>query len=359
MMKRYAMLALVALAAPACSDDGGGPEADAAPPDAAPIPLAWEPVVTEYDPGALLSGQALAPDDVWVVGGERGKSVVLHFDGTSWETMDPGLNEPLWWVHAFPGGPVYVAGDHGAVARWDGTAWEIMDTGSPGTTLFGIWGAAPDDVWAVGGPTQARVGDIEPEGDVVLHYDGTAWQRVEIQALIDKPASQGKQLFKVWGAGADSVFVVGDVGFALHYDGSAWKSVPLPMPGEQLFTVVGRSATDVYAVGSLLGSVVLNHWDGAAWSDVPLPVQLQAQQVAQGIWTAPGQPVYIGAYNGYTAALSAEGAWTIEDTGFNFVYHSVFGDGTGTLWGVGGDLYSFMADYQGIIISTRPDVPAP
>ncbi len=357
MMKRCAMLALLALAAPACSDDGGGDvEADAAPPDAAPIPLAWETVVNAYQPGALLSGWAPAPDDVWAIGGEQGKSVVLHFDGTAWESMESGLTDQLWWIHGFEGGPVYVAGDHGAIARWDGTAWEVMDSGAPGTTLFGIWGATPDDMWAVGGPSQAPGTGVEPEGNMVLHYDGTAWQRVEIQALLDRPDSAGDNLFKVWGADADTVFIVGDGGLALHYDGADWKELATAAAGQPLFTVVGRSATDVYAVGGL-GFAVLTHWDGDAWSDVPLP--RTAPQAVQGVWTAPGQPVYIGGWYGFTAAMSEDGTWTVTDTGSDFAYHAVFGDGTGTLWGVGGDIYSFMSDYQGIIISTQPSVPAP
>jgi hypothetical protein len=354
MMKRCAMLALLALAAPACSDDGGG-AVDAGPPDAAPVPLAWETVVTDYQPGALLSGWAPAPDDVWAVGGEQGKSVVLHFDGTSWETMDPGLNEQLWWIHGFEGGPVYVAGDHGAIARWDGAAWEIMETGAPGTVLFGIWGAAPDDMWAVGGPTQVRVTGVEPEGDMVLHYDGTAWQRVEIQALIDKPASQGDNLFKIWGTDANTVFIVGDSGLALHYDGAEWTQVPTPATGAPLFTVTGRSATDVYAVGGLLAAILV-HWDGTAWSEVEMPV---APGVTQGVWTAPGEPLYIGGYYGFTAALSDEGAWNVVDTRSQLAYHAVFGDGSGAMWAVGGDIYSQLPDYVGVIISTHPDVPAP
>jgi hypothetical protein len=355
--KLSAMLALLGMGLAACSDDGGeNTEIDAGIDAAPPVELTWGTVVEGYQPGALFSGWAGGPDNIWVVGGEAGKSVVLHFDGASWELIDPGLNEQLWWVHGFADGTIYVAGDHGAIGRWDGTAWEQMESNAPGTVFYGIWGATPDDVWAVGGPTQTPATGVTAEGDVVLHYDGTAWQRVQIQALLDKPASQEKNLFKVWGASADAVFIVGSTGLALHYDGTEWVQMPTQSVGQPLFTVYGRSATDVYAVGGL-GVPVLNHWDGTAWSDVELP--LTAPQAIQGVWTAPGEAVYVGGWYGFTAALNDDSTWTVEQTDSQLAYHAVFGDGSGAVWAVGGDIYAQLTDYQGIIISTAPSIPAP
>ncbi|HET6481200.1 MAG TPA: hypothetical protein VFG35_14345, partial [Actinoplanes sp.] len=241
MTKRCALLALLALSLSACPKDPDPPAVDAM--MEAPVPLEWNTVADSYAPGALFSGWADGPDDLWLVGGERGKSVVLHFDGTSWESMDPGLNEQLWWVHGFPGGPVYVCGENGAVARWDGTAWEKLDSGAPGTVFYGVWGATPEDVWLVGGPTPTPATGVEREGDVVLHYDGSAFERQQIQVLLDKPASAQKNLFKVWGADADTVFIVGSSGLALHYDGTTWEKHETPAVGQALFTVYGRSAT--------------------------------------------------------------------------------------------------------------------
>jgi hypothetical protein len=341
------MLAGLALVVPACSGKG---------PDRTAIPLDWQEVADSYAPGALVSVWAGGPDDVWVVGGERGRSVVLHFDGTGWESRDPGLREPLWWVHGFPGGPVFVAGDHGAIARWDDGAWETLDSGAPGTLFYGIWGAAPDDIWAVGGPTQTPASGVEPEGDVVLHYDGSAWTRVEIQALLDKPASQGKNLFKVWGASASEVFIVGDSGMALHYDGSAWTRVDTGVSNQPLFTVIGRDASDVDAVGGLAVPVLIR-WDGTRWNDVTLPTVVP--QVIQGVWTAPGEAVYLAGWYGFTASLDLDGTWEVVETGSPLAYHAVSGDGDGALWAVGGDIYSVLSDHEGTIITTRTEVPAP
>src|SRR5690606_4334143 len=122
-----------------------------------------------------------------------------------------------------------------------------------------------------------------------------------------------------------------------------------------LFTVTGRSATDVYAIGGL-GGAELIHWDGTAWSQIELP---PFAPTAQGVWTAPGQPLYVAGWEGFTAALGEQGEWTIERTDTGLGYHAVFGDGGGSAWAVGGDIYSQLDDHQGIIISTREGVPAP
>jgi hypothetical protein len=356
MTKRSALLALLVslCVLPACPKDGDPTPAIDARVDP-PVTLEWNTVVEGYAPGAIFSGWAGGPDDVWLVGGERGRSVVLHYDGTAWESRDPGLNEQLWWVHGFPDGTVYVCGDHGAVARWNGSAWEPLDSGAPGTVFYGVWGATPDDIWLVGGPTRTPVTGVEPEGDVVLRFDGSAFQREEIPALIGKPASAQKDLFKVWGASADQVFIVGSVGQALHYDGTSWEKVPTPVVGA-LFTVSGRSATDVYAVGGE-GGAFLIHWDGTAWNEIDLPVG--APPTIQGVWTAPGEPVYVGGWYGFTAALTPGGTWTVANTATQLAYHSVLGDGNGSVWATGGDIYALLADYQGIILSTRDGVPTP
>jgi hypothetical protein len=356
MTKRCALLALLVslCVLPACPEDPAPPvEVDAG---EDPVLLEWNTVVDGYAPGALFSGWAGGPDDVWLVGGERGRSVVLHYDGTSWESLDPGLNQQLWWVHGFPDGTVYVCGDGGAVGRWNGSTWEQLDSGAPGTVFYGIWGATADDIWVVGGPTPAPASGVTPEGDVVLHFDGSAFQRQQIQVLLDKPASAQKNLFKVWGASADKVFIVGSSGLALHYDGTSWEKFETPAVGQALFTVSGRSATDVYAVGGE-GVAVMLHWDGSAWSEVELP--RGAPQAIQGVWTAPGQPVYLGGWYGFTAALTPGGTWTVEDTGSPFAYHAVLGDGGGSVWAVGGDIYALLVNYQGIILSTRTGVPTP
>lgn len=318
------------------------------------IDLEWVTEHDTYPAGSLLSIWSSGPDEVWMVGGQPDASLALSWDGSAWTRHDPGVGHQLWWVHGFEGGPVYVVGDRGVAARYQDGAWEPLDTGLSGTTLYGIWGAAPDDLWAVGGPS-ARAPADEREGDVVLHFDGQSWQRQTIQALLDKPDSAGKNIFKVWGTSADHAVIVGDSGLVLVWDGSTWERQDSGAAGETLFTVWGRGPDDVYAVGGL-GAPVMIHWDGAAWNRIELPAE--APQVIQGVWTAPGQPVYVAGWYGFTARYDADGTWQVGDSETPNAYHAISSDGEG-LWAVGGNIYALIAEYDGLVASTHEGVVAP
>jgi len=344
-------VAFLAFAVMACSSDSDEQG------DSGSAALSWPSVSTDWSGGALLSGQVAADGAVWVVGGQpagdTGGPAVLKYEGGAWSRLDPGLDQQLWWVHVFDSGAAIVVGDRGAAAMFDGKSWTKLDTGVPGTTLYGAWGTSPSDLWVVGGPSQAAP-SAEREGDVVLHYDGTAFKRVTIQALVDKPSSAGKNIFKVWGASASEVFIVGDSGLALHFDGTDWQRKDTTITSGPLFTVAGRSASDVYAVGGLLDGIFL-HYDGTSWERIDLP--LDAPQAIQGVWTAPGQPVVISGWYGFTAQYGADGAWQVVQTDSEMAYHAVFGSEAG-IWAAGGDIYAALAEHRGILISTRDGVPA-
>ncbi|NUN15055.1 MAG: hypothetical protein HUU55_15605 [Myxococcales bacterium] len=338
-----------------CDSNDSEPESDTHENNNEIIDLSWSAVANDYEPGALLSIWSNGGDDVWTVGGEAGKPLVLHYDGTTWEKMDPGVGQQLWWVHGFKNGPVFVVGDGGAIARYVNGTWEIMnDVSLPGTTLYGVWGSAPDDVWAVGGVFKTPVGGAEPEGDVVIHYDGQSWKRVSVPYLESKPASAAKNLFKVWGVSSKDVFIVGDSGLALHYDGSSWRKEDTGVTGVPLFTVSGRSADDVYAIGGFSGPVLV-HWDGNVWTELEVPDE--APQIMQGIWTAPNHSVYISGHSGFTARLDKNGTWELGPQFTEYGLHAVWGDGAGGLWAAGGDIATFQTDYTGIVAIAGRTVP--
>jgi len=69
----------------------------------------------------------------------------------------------------------------------------------------GVWGTAPDDVYALG-----FAGSI-------LRYDGTGWSEMD--------SGTDETLYSVWGAVSDDVYAVGYAGVVVHYDGTAWETV--------------------------------------------------------------------------------------------------------------------------------------
>ncbi len=200
-----------------------------------------------------------AAGEVFVAGGGLGNGssgLLLHLKANHWSTIDVATTDTLWWVHAFSATQLLAVGEKGAIYRSDGVTATRMTSPTP-ATLFGVWGASPDDVWAVGGSP----GSFGPN-DVLLHYDGTQWTSQAVPQVL------GAAYFKVWGSAKDDVFVVGQGGVILHYDGSKWTRQTSPVT-VTLLTVAGRSATDVYAVGG--PPAALLHYDGTAWTSVTLP----------------------------------------------------------------------------------------
>ena len=173
--------------------------------------------------------------------------------------------------------------------------------------LLSITGTSASDVYAVGAEATDGGG-----GPLVLHYNGTAWQRLHTGAgsglwwisvtpidgdfylagdgglILRYTRSSGQfeaqatpatepTLFGIWGSDADHIWAVGgdlsqqDTGGVLwRYDGTTWSADsslaglrPAGVP--TLYKVWGRSATDVYVVGRL-GLVF--HYDGAHWTQV-------------------------------------------------------------------------------------------
>ncbi len=197
------------------------------------------------------------------------------------------------------------------VAGCRAIGWRTTASGTP-KWLYGMWGAAADDVWAVG-----ALGGL-------THWDGTTWTQLT-------PPSGSKRLRGVWGAAADDVWVVGEDGTILHFDGAGWTQ-DVTLTAEILRAVWGTSASNVWAVGE--GGVLLHH-DGTAWSDVSGTIasggaDLQAIRgtAADDVWLAGDQIVahYTGTWSVVTVPDQRE--WRgVYPRGIDDVF--LVGGGTG------------------------------
>ena len=134
----------------------------------------------------LYGVAADAPDDVWAVGGtdQSGppyKSLVEHWDGTSWSIVSPAsFSGVLYSVVAFGPSDVWAVGTEnypgrGLIEHWDGATWTATYL-KFAALLRGIAAAGPRQIWAVG----QRYGKTNPFGDttLTLRFNGSAWSRV-------------------------------------------------------------------------------------------------------------------------------------------------------------------------------------
>lgn len=278
----------------------------------------WAVVHEGLDEG-LVSVWGRSSTEVYAVGSDAGAGpLVLRYDGARWTRMATGASGNLWWVNGTEES-IFMGGEGGLILRYEGGSFTTMPTPGSGT-VFGIWAAAPDDVWAVGG-TGASAG-------FAWRYDGSAWSEVELPGLDDRG------LFKVWGNAADDVWMVGAGGAAYHWDGSAVSAVDAGTT-RTLFTV-HTEGERVVAVGGA-GNAVLVEREAGPFVDRSPTFWPQLF----GVWLTPDGGGFAVGLNGAILRRDAE-EWVDETDEFSFVtaLHAVWVDEVGGVWAVGGQVIS-------------------
>ncbi|MFO0648072.1 MAG: hypothetical protein U0326_17670 [Polyangiales bacterium] len=353
-MKRLLSRSAIAMLALAVTSSGVPGCAEDPPPT-----FAWQTMLSGL-PGAALSVWGTSAQNVYVVGGDAldgSGPYALHFDGQRWSRLNTGLRDgTLWWVHGVAPNAVFMAGTGGTVLRYDPTTNRAERMTTPGNaTLFGVWGASANDVWAVGGDVNASTG-------VLWHYNGTAWTNETI------PSGLGGQviLYKVWGTAANDAWVVGSNGTTLHYNGSAWSQVSIPTTARgPLFTVHGAGALRV-AVGGNASGILLEN-SGNDWRQVELD---GAPRLAGVHVPASGAALAVGSQG--SVFLRHNGSWraVARPPHTELEFHGAWIEpGTGAVWAVGGQtqatpltdgiVYRFgvgLTPMQGIV--TPPEITA-
>lgn len=327
----------------ACDDDPTVAEADAG--------VHGLQVVVQGEP-AWLGVTALTPTDVWFVGGTQQppSAAIGHFDGAlTSETLD---GPTLWWVFGLDAEHLWACGAGGRILRHqaDNTWVPEATDATADTVLWGLWGSGPTDLWAVGG-TDVPGG---PRGVVLRSAGDGQWTRVLDPTLpLEDPADEfaGLNLYKVWGAGPDAVYLVGEGGRALHWDGQQFRTLPTETT-EILFTVHGRPNGPVLAVGGLTSGVV-RRLEG----DRFVPEAIPTGPVLNGIFVRPDGTALATGAQGLVLARDVQGQWTrLRPPADNAIgartLHAVVDSGDGT-WAVGGDLSALR---DGVVTTDRPTV---
>lgn len=282
----------------------------------------WSVVHRDLD-SALISVWGTAADDVWAVGGDAGEGpLVMHYDGDGWTRLDTGAAGDLWWVFGFAGGPIYMGGTGGLILRYQDGAFTPMTT--PTTdTVFGIWGSSPADVWAVGGALGGA------SGAFAWKLEGDAWV-----AATGFPADlvTSAVMWKVYGRGANDVWLVGTLGTVVHWDGSQFTEADTGT-GESLFTV--HQAGGLFAAVGGFGTATVLENDGSGWQNVS---PAGAPPLIGVALLEDGDGYAVGQYG--SVFRRRDGAWQEEATEIfaDEALHAVWVDPDGGVWAVGGQV---------------------
>jgi hypothetical protein len=302
-----------------------------APPPDPPGPT-FSLLVEDTPGGALLSAWSDG-DDALIVGGNAGggSGVLVRYRAGRLCVDDTVSERALWWIHGPRASEWYAVGERGTIVHdTDGTrVREDVDTDA---TLYGVWAGDDGVVWAVGGDFTT-----EPTSGWVWRRQDDAW------SLFAGPLDGA--LFKVW----DGWFVGEAQAYRLEGD----ELVAQDVGDERFLTVRGRAEDDVWIVGGW-GPPAVQRYTAAGWEVVDTSA---LSQPLNGVWTAPGEPVWVAGMSGLTAFLDDDG-WTRPEVAPSLQhFHAVWRHGDDVLF-VGGNMLD-TGDQQGTIVRYAiDDAPA-
>jgi hypothetical protein len=204
------------------------------------------------DPVSLSSMQ---PNSIWATGrgavfapSTQGTADIAHFDGTSWELQaNPGTDvfNDVWGA---ADDDVFAVGR--AIAHYDGSDWTEQVASDGSYTRSRVFGVGGNDVYAVG---------VSVTTSKLEHYDGSSWSEVLSSDVLNYR--------DVWASASDDVYVLVETGTGTdieHWDGSSW-AIAESLTGVFLRTIWGSGASDIFA-GDSFGKMY--HFDGSAWTPV-------------------------------------------------------------------------------------------
>lgn len=189
------------------------------------------------------------------------------------------------WAVGYYGIGAQGSGDDNTLTlRWNGTSWAKVASPNPlpGQTnqLSGVYARAANDVWAVGDDSSAST----PLATLILHWTGTKW----IQVPSPDPGATGNELTAVSADSATDAWAVGTIlasggvtdTLILHWNGKSWSQVSSPTPVNSYLNLAGVSAisaSNAWAVGTYYNNTTNTydsltlHWNGSSWSQVASP----------------------------------------------------------------------------------------
>jgi hypothetical protein len=256
--------------------------------------------------------KAFGGSDLWAVGAwyrqdlSTPGTLTEHWNGASWKrvkspNVTDGYNE-LYGVDGAAPNDVWAVGFHNISAygsertmalHWNGLRWSVADTpnlGSNANLLRGVAVISPDDAWAVGYGDDA--GGFRGKA-IALHWNGSVWSTAN-----PSQPGRGAGLASVTALASNDVWAVGSDGrapLAEHYDGSVWSVVPTPAIEGSLYTVEAIAPDDVWAAGESDEATLLMHWDGKAWTVVPSPNgPLPSNELSDLVAAGPSQVWAVG-----------------------------------------------------------------
>lgn len=221
----------------------------------------------QVDMGGMVIRSAT---DGWAIGQGR----ALRYNGTTWTAIkDPAFaSVVMQQVAEAPDGEVWITGidtsqpgfdgdDPAAILHYDGKAWAREQINLGNDRLFGLTMVSAQEGWAVGyDPGRTLRHRTGPQQGIIVHYLNGIWQ---VQSTVASPPGDDFfYLSDVAMLSASDGWAVGQDGVMMHYHNGVWQQARSPTRAN-LSSVTFVSASEGWAIGD--HSTIL-HYRSGAWS---------------------------------------------------------------------------------------------
>ncbi len=249
--------------------------------------------------------------DVYAVGAS---GTVLHFDGTSWDSVVTGASplHDFYDVHCFSADEVYAVGQPNVIYHYDGSAWATRSAGTS-QALYSIWGPSRDEYFGVGsGMTIVRCGPTNCSE--MSHSMGSTFLDV------------------VYGFSSLNAYAGGNSETVAHYNGSSWVVILSGVATVQITGIWGSSGTDVYFAGgdNNSGTGLIHHYDTVTWTTI----SRGTSPFLFDIWGSAANDIFAVGSNGYITHYNGIG-WTAMTSNTTERLRSVWGTSSENVFAVG------------------------
>lgn len=241
----------------------------------------WRKIPIEHS-ACLYDVWGSGPNDVYVVGGADGNELILHYNGSAWETLIDQYDHivsPFRQVWGSGPDDVYAL-QNGAVWHFNGAYWiPLSDLPDDSIKFFSaVWGRSASEVYL-----SARAefpGDYKSLSSFLLRFDGSQW-------TITNDVNDGLYVFdfSALGGAETGPIYFGHFYSLYTYDGQAW-SKPLLFDEFDFTAIWAASEDDVQAVSDYGYAI---HYNGDSWCQMESP---RASWYFQDLWGAPDGTIY-------------------------------------------------------------------
>lgn len=119
---------------------------------------------------ALVDIEGVSPTDVWAVGYQRFRPLMIRFDGRTWSRSPTDVRGAVSAVEAFATSEVWAVGS--PIQRFDGETWTRARIARDDVELVDVAAVGGLDIWAVGSQPSRQGGLAR---SAVFRYTGRRW----------------------------------------------------------------------------------------------------------------------------------------------------------------------------------------